>query len=211
MIISEHFWEVRFVDFIPLIIAIVSPILIYWIYKKLDKYKEKAKLKAIFIRIKRMLENYLPEKKERKERDFFEAHLPFLRTQGEHLIKIGITIGHTSDRDIKGKIVSSKSTSKEIFNIDIKSKSRIPTLYIVDKYILGGVTIQVIGKKFEINQDNINIILKEMRQYSKKYYGFKFKEKDTTINYKHPFKKSFGFIRHKLIRTNKKQKNKVIT
>ena len=65
MLISKTFWEVRFVDFIPLITAIVSPILIYWIYKKLDKYKEKAKLKAIFIRIKRMLENFLPEKKER--------------------------------------------------------------------------------------------------------------------------------------------------
>jgi len=42
------------------------------------------------------------------------------------------------------------------------------------------------GEQFEINLNNINKILKEMREHSKKYYGLKFKKRYTTIDYKHP-------------------------
>ncbi len=194
MIFSENFWDVRLVDFFPLITAIISPILIYWIYKKLDKSKEKARLKALFIRIRRMLENFLPDKRDKVDKPFFEAHLPFLSTQKKHLIKIGVVMGHTTDEKIKGYIVS-KSTSRETrLEVDLKTELKIPTIYIVDKYIVGGATIQVLGKKFDINQENINKILNEMRKYSKKYYGFKFKNKDTTIDYHAPIIRFFKFL-----------------
>ena len=201
MIFSENFWDVRLVDFFPLITAIISPILIYWIYKKLDNSKEKARLKALFIRIRRMLENYLPDKKDSVNKPFFEAHLPFLATQKEHLIKIGVIMGHTTDEKIKGNIVSKTTSREPKFEVDLKTELKIPTLYIVDKYIMGGVTIQVVGKKFDINQENINKILDEMRKYSKKYYGYKFKNKNTTINYHSPIKRFFKFLRLKFKRT----------
>ena len=97
-----------------------------------------------------------------------------------------------------------KTTSKETkFEVDLKTELKIPTLYIVDKYIMGGATIQVVGKKFDINQENINRKLDEMRKYSKKYYGYKFKNKDTTINYHSPIIRFFKFLRLKLKRTKK--------
>lgn len=203
MIFSENFWDVRLVDFFPLITAIISPILIYWIYRKLDNSREKARLKALFIRIRRILENFLPDKKDSVDKPFFEAHFPFLATQKEKLIKIGVIMGHTTDEKIKGNVVP-KTTGRETrFKVDLKTKLIIPTLYIVDKYIMGGATIQVVGKKFDINQENINKILNEMRKYSKKYYGYKFKDKDTTINYHSPIIRFLKFLRLKFKRAKK--------
>jgi len=203
MIFSENFWDVRLVDLFPLTTAIISPILIYWIYKKLDKSKEKTRLKALFIRIRRMLENFLPDRRDRLDKPFFEAHLPFLSTQRKHLIKIGVVMGHTTDEKIKGNIVPKSTTRETKFEVDLKTELKIPTIYIVDKYIMGGATIQVIGKKFDINQENINKILNEMRIYSKKYYGYKFKNKDTIIDYYSPITRFFKFLKRKFKRVKK--------
>lgn len=61
-----NFWEFHFADFIPILTTFLSPILVYYFYKKLEKSKEKRIVKIAFLRFKRYLETKLQPQEERE-------------------------------------------------------------------------------------------------------------------------------------------------
>lgn len=177
MQLPEDFWEFRFIDILILISgiigAIIAVILTYYLYKALDKYKDNKKVKSLFLRMVDVFGAFLYRGTNKKK--FMNAELPYLREQGEDLIKIGVIIGNKNDKRIKGSINGQ--------SVDLKIKDDMPLIYILDKYLIGGAAIQnlITHENIEINFDNVNTILEEMRSFAKKYYRISLNKKDTEL------------------------------
>jgi len=178
MLLQQEFWEIKFIDilnfFTGIIGAVIAVIFTYFLYKKLDKIKEKNRVRALFLRIRDILESLMVTDQERKR--FFNAELPYLRHQGDELIKVGVIVDNIDERRIKGNIRDN--------NIDLKVKSTIPILWILDKYLIAGAEIQnlITKQNIEKNKENANSILKEMRDFAKEYHGIKLNDKDSTLD-----------------------------
>jgi len=157
-----YFWEITFGDLIPIITTILSPILIYYIYKMLDNYRDKKLIRTAFLRFKRHLKSKLPENKEKL---LFDSQMSFFKALGnskpETLIKIGIEV--------------------PIFS---HTKGEYAVLHIVDKYLLTIKRFEnsITHEPIENNKDVFKEILEEMRIHAKNYYGLKFKKKIIKFN-----------------------------
>ena len=177
MLLQDNFWEFRFIDILTMtsgiIGALIAVILTYYLYKTLDKYKEKERIKALFLRMKDVFGAFLYRGTSKKK--FMNAELPYLRDQGNDLIKIGVIIGSKNSKKIRGSI------DGKLINLRIKDE--LPLIYLLDQYLIGGEEIQnlIAPEKFDINIDNINSILEEMRTFAKKYYSINLKKKHTKL------------------------------
>ena len=104
-----------------------------------------------------------------KKDKFIDATLPYLREQVQDLMKIGVVIdkGH----NINGKIKND--------NIKLSIKNDIPTIIILDKYMIAGakITDLITHKEIKTNINNINSILKEMQTFTKRYCNINIKKK----------------------------------
>ena len=178
MLLQQEFWEIRFTDilnfFSGIIGTVIAVIFTYFLYKKLDKIKEKKRVRALFLRIRDIFESLVVTDQEKKR--VISAILPYLRHQGDDLIKVGVIVDNKDDRRINGKIRDD--------NVDLKVKNTIPILWILDKYLIGGTEIQnlITNQKLEKNKQNANSILKQMKDFAKEYYGIKLSVKDSTLN-----------------------------
>ncbi len=178
MLLQQEFWELRFIDILNLFSGIIGTVIAviftYFLYKKLDKIKEKNRVRALILRFRDILESLMVTDQDKKR--FINAELPYLKHQGDDLIKIGVIVDDKDERRIEGNIRDN--------NVDLKVKSTIPILWILDKYLIAGAEIQnlITKQNLEKNKENANSILKEMKDFAKEYYGIKLSVKDSTLN-----------------------------
>ncbi len=148
--IFQDFWNLSFWDLVVLGISIFIPIIINkMLDKKKEKNEEKKEIKPLFLRIKKLFETILKNNPEEQ----FIADLPYLLTQTENLIKIGVI----------PKISESK---------------RRTALHIVNEYIFIGVELILMNnQRLEMSKENFEIVLQKMINYAKEYYEIKLSKK----------------------------------
>lgn len=169
----EAFWEIRFVDFIPIISAILSPLIIYWVYKKLNKIQEIKRIEAIFIRFKKYLESSLPENKNNVAIRLAFNESSFLKSQIEYLVKIGLVLIHTDNISIGGSI------SDDFIKLSLEPES--PVFIILDKYMFTGEVLSRLNKgdekHIDASKEEYEKVLEEMIVFSKNYFRIKINKK----------------------------------
>ena len=158
------------ISIIALIFSIVMPIIIFWLYKKLDDLKEKKLLKVAFLRIKSYLQVKLEGKKSNK------AHMgsmPFFmnlqNSRPDILIKLGVEVNRkTPTPTVKGF-----------------ESEPIAYMIILDKYLLGeGGQFEnwVTHEKVEIRKESLESILSEIILCLKENFGIKLNTNLSTLN-----------------------------
>lgn len=173
MIIQQGFWEFRFIDILNLFSGIIGTIIAvvftYYLYKRLERYKEKRRVEALFLRMRDFFEHLATSNQEKTR--MISGDLPYLRYQREDLFKIGIIIDNVDERCIKGKFKDN--------NINLNIEITRPIIWILDKYLFAGAELQnlITKQKIEKSKENANLILKEMSDYAKEYYGLKINNK----------------------------------
>lgn len=173
MMIQQGFWEFRFIDILNLFSGIIGTIIAvvftYYLYKSLEKYKEKRRVKALFLRMKDIFEHLATSDQEKTR--MISGDLPYLRYQREDLFKIGVIIDKVDERRIKGQFKNN--------NINLDIGITRPIIWILDRYLFAGAELQnlLTNQKIDKTKENANIILKEMSDFAKEYYGIKLNDK----------------------------------
>lgn len=163
MITLSFDWEVNIIN---ICVSILSVILIFIVYRLLDKRRERKQLETIFIRIKNIISNYW------QKVSLISLNFPYLKFQKENLGKLGLILNEK--KKFEGFLL--RIALDEEPNVNINILEKVESINILDKYFLKENFIYEIEQSKELkNKEEFERILSEIKNYTKRNYNIKIK------------------------------------